>query len=58
MTTLAAGNPTCSSPMTTGTSCSQVMTAAAENGMKEAVKYKFFSGGCKASAPVTQGQGR
>jgi branched-chain amino acid transport system substrate-binding protein len=54
MTTLAADDPDMFITMTTGVSCSQALTAAAENGMKEAVKYKFFSAACKVTAPVTR----
>src|SRR4051812_41440280 len=54
MTTLAAGNPNMFITMTTGVSCSQALSAAAENGMKESVKYKFFSAACKVTAPVTR----
>jgi ABC-type branched-subunit amino acid transport system substrate-binding protein len=54
MTTLAAGKPDMFITMTTGVSCSQALSAAAENGMKEEVKYKFFSAACKVTAPVTR----
>jgi branched-chain amino acid transport system substrate-binding protein len=54
MTTIAAGKPDMFITMTTGNSCAQAMSAAAENGMKESVKYKFFSAACKVTAPVTR----
>jgi ABC-type branched-subunit amino acid transport system substrate-binding protein len=41
MTTLGSKNPDVFIAMTAGTSCTQAVTEAAENGMKEAVKYLF-----------------
>ncbi|MCC6435826.1 MAG: hypothetical protein IT196_12400, partial [Acidimicrobiales bacterium] len=54
MTTLAAEEPQVFIAMTTGSSCSQMIAAAAENGMKEAVPYTFLSSACKATTPVTK----
>jgi branched-chain amino acid transport system substrate-binding protein len=54
MTTLAAEEPDVFIAMTTGSSCSQMITEAAQNGMKEAVPYKFMSSACKATTPVTK----
>ncbi|MEZ5234181.1 MAG: ABC transporter substrate-binding protein [Acidimicrobiales bacterium] len=54
MTTLAAEEPDVFIAMTTGSSCSQIIAGAAENGMKEAVPYKFLSSACKATTPVTK----
>jgi ABC-type branched-subunit amino acid transport system substrate-binding protein len=52
MTTLAAQKPNVFIAGVVGTPCSQVTTEAAQNGMKDAVKYKFLSGVCKASSFV------
>ncbi|MFN0026773.1 MAG: ABC transporter substrate-binding protein [Acidimicrobiales bacterium] len=41
MTTLASKNPDVFIAMTAGTSCTQAVTEAAQNGMKENVKYLF-----------------
>ena len=41
MTTMAAQNPDVFIAMTAGTSCTQAVVEAAENGMKESVKYLF-----------------
>lgn len=41
MTTLASKNPDFFIAMTAGTSCTQTVTEAAQNGMKETVKYLF-----------------
>ena len=41
MTTMAAKNPDVFIAMTAGTSCTQAVTEASENGMKEKVKYLF-----------------
>jgi branched-chain amino acid transport system substrate-binding protein len=49
MTTLAAEEPDVFLAMTTGTACTQAVTEAAENGMKDAVPYKFMSSVCKGS---------
>ena len=54
MTTLAAGQPDVFIAMTTGSSCTQMITEAAQNGMKEDVPYKFMSSACKATTPVTK----
>jgi branched-chain amino acid transport system substrate-binding protein len=54
MTTIASGKPDMFITMTTGNSCAQAMSAAAQNGMKESVKYKFFSAACKVTAQVTR----
>src|SRR5690606_12869540 len=47
MTTLAAEQPDVFLAMTTGTACTQAVTESAENGMKDAVRYKFMSSVCK-----------
>ncbi|MPY91863.1 MAG: ABC transporter substrate-binding protein [Acidimicrobiia bacterium] len=52
MTTLAAGSPDMFIAMTTGSSCSQMVSEAAINGMKEDVPYKFLSSACKVTTPV------
>jgi branched-chain amino acid transport system substrate-binding protein len=52
MTTLASQSPDVFIGAVVGTPCSQVVTEAAENGMKESTKYKFLSGVCKASSFV------
>jgi ABC-type branched-subunit amino acid transport system substrate-binding protein len=54
MTTLSAEDPDVFIAMTTGSSCSQMITEAAQNGMKESVEYKFMSSACKATTPVTK----
>jgi ABC-type branched-subunit amino acid transport system substrate-binding protein len=54
MTTLAAEKPDMFIAMGTGASCTQMINEAAQNGMKEAVKYKFMSSACKATTPVTK----
>ncbi|MEZ5262203.1 MAG: hypothetical protein R2755_10610 [Acidimicrobiales bacterium] len=41
MTTLASKNPNFFIAMTAGTSCTQAVTEAAQNGMKESVEYLF-----------------
>jgi ABC-type branched-subunit amino acid transport system substrate-binding protein len=53
MTTLAAEDADIFIAMSTGSSCSQMITEAAQNGMKEGVPYKFMSSACKATTPVT-----
>ncbi|MPY96011.1 MAG: ABC transporter substrate-binding protein, partial [Acidimicrobiia bacterium] len=52
MTTIAAGEPDVFIGMLVGTPCSQAMTESAENGMNEAVAYKFISSVCKSSSFV------
>jgi branched-chain amino acid transport system substrate-binding protein len=52
MTTLGAGNPDVFIAMTAGTSCTQAITEAAENGMKESVKYLFMPSVCVTSSFV------
>jgi hypothetical protein len=52
MTTLASKKPNVFIGMVTGTPCAQIMTESAQNGMKEATKYKFFSIGCKSATFV------
>jgi len=52
MTTLAAKNPQMFIAMTAGTSCTQSITEAANNGMKEKVKYLFQPSVCSASTFV------
>jgi ABC-type branched-subunit amino acid transport system substrate-binding protein len=54
MTTLAAEEPNVFIAMSTGSSCGQMITEAAQNGLKEAVPYKFMSSACKATTPVTK----
>ncbi|MPY93182.1 MAG: ABC transporter substrate-binding protein [Acidimicrobiia bacterium] len=56
MTTLAAFDPDFFFVASTGTPCSQVLTEAAQNGMKESVKYKFLASTCKATGSVTEEQ--
>jgi branched-chain amino acid transport system substrate-binding protein len=46
MTTLASKNPDVFIAMTAGTSCTQAITEAAQNGMKEDVKYNFQPSVC------------
>jgi hypothetical protein len=53
MTTIAAEDADMFIAMTTGSSCSQIITEAAINGMKEDVPYKFLASGCKYVTPVT-----
>jgi branched-chain amino acid transport system substrate-binding protein len=52
MTNLAAKNPDLFISMTAGTPCSQLITEAAQNGMKESVKYLFTPSVCKQSNNV------
>jgi branched-chain amino acid transport system substrate-binding protein len=52
MTTLAAKNPDVFIAMIAGTPCTQVITEAAQNGMKEDVKYLFQPSVCAASSFV------
>src|SRR6185436_16030576 len=54
MTTLAAFKPDVFIMASTGTPCAQVLTEAAQNGMKEDVTYKFISSTCKATGAVTR----
>jgi len=54
MTTMAARNPDVFIGMSTGSTCTQFITEAAENGMKEQVTYKFMSSACKATTPITE----
>ncbi|MPY94054.1 MAG: ABC transporter substrate-binding protein [Acidimicrobiia bacterium] len=54
MTTLAAEDPDVFIGMSTGSTCTQFITEAAENGMKESVEFKFTSSACKATGPVTE----
>jgi ABC-type branched-subunit amino acid transport system substrate-binding protein len=54
MTTLAAEKPNVFIAMGTGASCTQMINEAAQNGMKEAIKFKFMSSACKATTPVTK----
>jgi ABC-type branched-subunit amino acid transport system substrate-binding protein len=54
MTTLAADRPNVFIAMGTGASCTQMINEAAQNGMKQDVKYKFMSSACKATTPVTR----
>jgi len=50
MTTLGSRNPDVFIAMTTGTSCTQSITEASENGMKERLKAAFLPSVCKASS--------
>jgi len=52
MTMLAAENPDVFVGMVAGTFCTQIITEAAENGMKESVKYLFQPSVCKAASFV------
>ena len=52
MTSLAAENPSMFVAMTAGTSCSQAITEAAENGMREKAKYLWMPSVCKPSSQV------
>jgi branched-chain amino acid transport system substrate-binding protein len=52
MTTLAAGNPDVFIAMLAGTACTQTITEAAENGMKESVKYLFQPSVCAVNTFV------
>ena len=57
MTTLAAQNPAVFIAMVAGTSCTQAVTEAAQNGMHEQVKFLFQPGTCAPASFVEQGQG-
>ncbi len=50
MTTLGSKNPDVFIAMTAGTSCTQAITEAAENGMKDQVKYLFQPSTCKSAS--------
>ena len=50
MTTLAAKSPDVFIAMTAGTSCTQAVTEAAQNGMKEKTKFLFQPSVCKSNA--------
>jgi ABC-type branched-subunit amino acid transport system substrate-binding protein len=52
MTTLAADKPDMFIAMTAGTSCTQAVTEAAQNGMKETTKYLFQPATCAGTAFV------
>ncbi|MCC6438567.1 MAG: ABC transporter substrate-binding protein [Acidimicrobiales bacterium] len=52
MTSLAAENPSIFVAMVAGTPCSQAITEAAENGMRETAKYLFMPSVCKPSSQV------
>jgi branched-chain amino acid transport system substrate-binding protein len=49
MTTLASKNPAVFIAMTAGTSCTQAITEAAQNGLKEKAKYLFDPQTCKSN---------
>ena len=53
MTTLASQNPDIFINMSVGTPCTQAIVEAAENGMKESVRYKFLPSPCAASSFVS-----
>ena len=50
MTTLASKNPEVFIAMTAGTSCTQAVTEAAENGLKTSAKYLFTGQPCKGAS--------
>jgi branched-chain amino acid transport system substrate-binding protein len=52
MTTLAANKPDMFIAMTAGTSCTQAITEAAQNGMSESTKYLFQPATCSGTAFV------
>jgi branched-chain amino acid transport system substrate-binding protein len=52
MTTLASKNPDVFIGMLAGTACTQIITEAAQNGMKDKVKYLFQPSVCAASSFV------
>lgn len=52
MTTLAADSPDMFTAMTTGSSCRQIVSEAAINGMHEDTPYLFLSSACKVTTPV------
>ncbi len=52
MTTLASKNPDMFLTMTGATQCPQIITEAANNGMKSKVKYMFMSSVCKGASFV------
>ena len=52
MTTLASKNPAVFIAMTAGTSCTQAITEAAQNGLKEKAKYLFQPSVCKSNSFV------
>jgi branched-chain amino acid transport system substrate-binding protein len=52
MTTLAAGKPDMFIAMTAGTSCTQAVTEAAQNGMHESTKWLFQPATCAGTAFV------
>jgi len=54
MTTLAAQSPAVFIAMVAGTSCTQAVTEAAQNGMHEQVKYLFVPGTCAPSSFVSK----
>ena len=58
MTTLASKDPDVFIAMMAGTPCTQAITEAAENGMKETAKYLFTAVGLQRRQLRGQGQGR
>jgi branched-chain amino acid transport system substrate-binding protein len=54
MTTLAAKNPDVWITMLAGTQCSQIVTEAAQNGMKEKAKYLFMPQTCAGSSFISK----
>ncbi len=54
MTTLNSKDPDVFIAMTAGTSCTQAITEAAENGMKEALEAAFLPSVCKASSNLAK----
>jgi len=54
MTTLASENPDVYISMLAGTQCTQIVTEAAQDGMKEHTKYLFNSQGCPGTSYVSK----
>jgi branched-chain amino acid transport system substrate-binding protein len=54
MTTLAAKNPDVWITMLAGTQCTQIVTEAAQNGIKDHAKYLFNSQGCPGASYVSK----
>ncbi len=52
MTNLASKNPEVFITMSGGTQCPQIITEAANNGMKDKVKYMFMASVCKGASSV------
>jgi hypothetical protein len=54
MTTLASENPDVYISMLAGTQCTQIVSEAAQNGIKDHAKYLFNSQGCPGSSYVSK----